>query len=136
MIVKALLDRVLSLLLFLIFLPLLILISLAIKLTSPGPAIHWSKRIGLNSHIFLMPKFRTMLIDTPDKATHLLQNPESYLTPIGGFLRKTSLDELPQLWSILKGDMSFVGPRPLLTEYLDKYMPKPDADPHSISTGL
>lgn len=136
MIVKALLDRVLSLLLFLIFLPLLILISLAIKLTSPGPAIHWSKRIGLNSHIFLMPKFRTMLIDTPDKATHLLQNPESYLTPIGGFLRKTSLDELPQLWSILKGDMSFVGPRPALFNQDDLIEQRKKLSVDSILPGL
>ena len=89
-------------------------IAIAIKLTSPGPVIHWSDRVGKNNQIFSMPKFRTMLIDTPAVATHLLQNVENYLTPLGSFLRKTSLDELPQLWSVIRGDMSFVGPRPAL----------------------
>lgn len=89
-------------------------IAVIVKITSKGPALHWSKRIGINNQIFLMPKFRTMLIDTPDVATHLLNDPEKHLTPPGAFLRKYSLDEIPQLWSILKGDMSFVGPRPAL----------------------
>ena len=89
-------------------------IAIAIKLTSPGPVIHWSDRVGKNNQIFSMPKFRTMRIDTPAVATHLLQNVEAYLTPLGSFLRRTSLDELPQLWSVLRGDMSFVGPRPAL----------------------
>ncbi len=89
-------------------------IWLSIYLTSPGPAIYWSDRVGRNNRIFKMPKFRTMRIDTPAVATHLLENPEQWLTPIGGFLRRTSLDEIPQLWSILKGDMGFVGPRPAL----------------------
>lgn len=92
----------------------LIIIAITVKLTSPGPVIHWSKRIGKDNRIFHMPKFRTMTIDAPDVATHLLQNVEHYLAPLGSFLRRTSLDELPQLWSILKGDMSFVGPRPAL----------------------
>lgn len=91
-----------------------ILVFIAVRITSPGPALHWSKRIGLNNQIFLMPKFRSMRIDTPQLATHLLSKPEDYLTPIGAFIRKTSLDELPQLLSVLKGDMSFVGPRPAL----------------------
>ena len=94
-------------------LPILIL-GLAVRLTSPGPALYWSDRMGRHNRLFKMPKFRTMRIDTPVVATHLLQNPDQWLTPIGSFLRKCSLDELPQLWSILRGDMSFVGPRPAL----------------------
>lgn len=92
----------------------LIIVAITVKATSKGPALHWSKRIGKNNKIFLMPKFRSMRIDTPQVATHLLTSPEQYLTPIGGFIRRTSLDELPQLISVLKGDMSFVGPRPAL----------------------
>jgi O-antigen biosynthesis protein WbqP len=87
---------------------------LAVRLTSPGPALYWSDRVGRNNRIFKMPKFRSMRIDTPEMATHLLENPAKCLTPLGSFLRKSSLDEVPQLWSILKGDMSFVGPRPAL----------------------
>jgi O-antigen biosynthesis protein WbqP len=87
---------------------------LVIKLTSAGPVLYWSDRVGRHNKIFKMPKLRSMRIGTPVVATHLLPNPDTYLTPIGSFLRKTSLDELPQLWSILKGDMSFVGPRPAL----------------------
>lgn len=96
-----------------LFLPVM-LIALLVRLTSPGPALYWSDRVGRYNKLFKMPKFRSMRIDTPAVATHLLTKPQTYLTPIGGFLRKTSLDELPQLWSILKGDMSFVGPRPAL----------------------
>lgn len=92
----------------------ILLVALLVRLTSPGPAVYWSDRVGLGNKIFKMPKFRTMRVDTPAVATHLLTNPEQFLTPIGSFLRKSSLDELPQLWSILKGDMSFVGPRPAL----------------------
>ena len=91
-----------------------IAVALMVKLTSRGAVIYWSDRVGINNVIFRMPKFRTMRIDTPAIATHLMKNPESYLTPIGPFLRKFSLDELPQLYSILKGDISFVGPRPAL----------------------
>ncbi|HWX00132.1 sugar transferase [Collimonas sp.] len=91
-----------------------IFVALLVKLTSPGPVIYWSDRVGRNNKVFNMPKFRTMRIDTPAVATHLLTNPERFLTPIGSFLRKSSLDELPQLLSIIKGDMSFVGPRPAL----------------------
>jgi O-antigen biosynthesis protein WbqP len=90
------------------------LIAIAIRLTSKGPTLYWSNRIGKNNNIFKMPKFRSMLIETPAVATHLLDSPDSYLSPIGGFLRRSSLDELPQLFSVLKGDMSFVGPRPAL----------------------
>jgi O-antigen biosynthesis protein WbqP len=89
-------------------------VALLVRLTSRGPALYWSDRVGRNNVIYRMPKFRSMRVDTPAVATHLLDNPQSYLTPIGSFLRKSSLDELPQLWSIIKGDMSFVGPRPAL----------------------
>jgi O-antigen biosynthesis protein WbqP len=99
-------------------LPMLV-VALLVKLTSPGPALYWSGRVGRHNRIFRMPKFRSMRIDTPEVATHLLARPESYLTPVGGFLRKSSLDELPQLWSIIKGDMSFVGPRPALFNQQD-----------------
>lgn len=92
----------------------LLLLALMVKLTSTGPVLYWSDRVGRKNVIFKMPKFRSMRNGTPAVATHMLRNPESFLTPIGGFLRKTSLDELPQLWSILVGDMSFVGPRPAL----------------------
>ncbi len=91
-----------------------LVVYLSVRLTSDGLAIHWSKRVGRDNKHFMMPKFRTMRLDTPDVATHLMSDPDRYLTPIGGFLRKTSLDELPQLWSVLKGDMAFVGPRPAL----------------------
>jgi len=92
----------------------MLFIAIAIRRTSKGPALYWSDRIGKNNEIFKMPKFRSMLTDAPAVATHLLDNPDAYLSPIGGFLRSTSLDELPQLFSVLKGDMSFVGPRPAL----------------------
>jgi O-antigen biosynthesis protein WbqP len=98
---------------FFLVLPLLG-IATAVKLTSSGPALYWSQRVGRQNRWFSMPKFRTMRVGTPALATHLLQDPDGYLTSIGGFLRKSSLDELPQLWCILKGDMSFVGPRPAL----------------------
>ena len=91
-----------------------LMIATVVKLTSSGPALYWSDRVGQNNKLFKMPKFRSMRVDTPAVATHLLINPNQFLTSIGSFLRKSSLDELPQLWSILKGDMSFVGPRPAL----------------------
>lgn len=94
--------------------PILLVTALAVRLSSPGPILYWSKRVGAHGRLFAMPKFRSMRVDTPAVATHLLTRPEQYLTPIGSLLRKTSLDELPQLWSILKGDMSLVGPRPAL----------------------
>lgn len=92
----------------------IVIIALAVRLTSKGPALYWSERVGRDNAIFCMPKFRSMRMGTPAVATHLLQDPNAYLTPIGSFLRRSSLDELPQLWSILNGDMSFVGPRPAL----------------------
>jgi lipopolysaccharide/colanic/teichoic acid biosynthesis glycosyltransferase/nucleoside-diphosphate-sugar epimerase len=107
-------DLVLCLFASLILIIPFFVITLLVRLTSPGPALYWSDRVGKNNTIFRMPKFRSMRIETPAVATHLLKDPNSYLTPIGSFLRKSSLDELPQLWSILKGDMSFIGPRPAL----------------------
>ncbi|HEX8883729.1 MAG TPA: sugar transferase [Noviherbaspirillum sp.] len=112
-------DLLLACMLSLILLFPCLLVACAVKLTSPGPALYWSDRVGRKNAIFRMPKFRTMRTDTPAVATHLLGNPDQFLTPIGSFLRKTSLDELPQLWSILKGDMSFVGPRPALFNQYD-----------------
>ena len=111
-------KRIFDLLLGIAILALLVipmlLIFTAVRLSSKGPSLYWSDRVGKNNKIFKMPKFRSMLIDTPAVATHLLSNPDSHLSPIGGFLRRSSLDELPQLFSVLKGDMSFVGPRPAL----------------------
>jgi O-antigen biosynthesis protein WbqP len=111
---KRILDIVVALLLVLILFPPLLVLWLTVRISSNGAALYWSDRVGRDNKIFKMPKFRTMSIETPAVATHLLENPQQFLTPIGSFLRKTSLDELPQLWSILKGDMSFVGPRPAL----------------------
>ncbi len=107
-------DFTLSFIVTLILLPITIFVYLAVRLTSAGPALYWSDRVGIDNKVFKMPKFRTMKIGTPVVATHLLPDPASFLTPIGSFLRKSSLDELPQLWSIFVGDMSFVGPRPAL----------------------
>ena len=111
---KRLFDLVLALVISICLVVPIVLLAVLVRLTSPGPALYWSDRVGRNNRIFKMPKFRSMRIGTPAVATHLLQQPDAYLTPIGSVLRTTSLDELPQLWSILKGDMSFVGPRPAL----------------------
>jgi len=112
--VKSVFDLFLAFIaIFILLLP-IIVVAILVRLTSKGPALYWSDRVGINNIIFKMPKFRSMKIDTPVVATHLLQTPHSVLTPIGAFLRKSSLDELPQLWCILKGEMSFVGPRPAL----------------------
>lgn len=116
---KRLFDFALSAVLLLAFAVPILIVAILVKLTSPGQAIYWSDRVGVRNKIFRMPKFRTMRIDTPAVATHLLSNPAQFLTPIGSFLRKSSLDELPQLWSILRGDMSFVGPRPALFNQQD-----------------
>jgi O-antigen biosynthesis protein WbqP len=112
-------DRGLSAALLIISSPLFLLSWAAVRLTSPGPALHWSRRVGKDNRRFWMPKFRTMRMDTPQLATHLMQRPERYLTPIGAFLRKTSLDELPQLVSVWRGDLSLVGPRPALFNQSD-----------------
>ena len=112
-------DFLLTLALLALFAVPWLFIALAVKITSPGPALYWSDRVGRNNHLFCMPKFRTMRVGTPALPTHLLAEPASHLTPIGALLRKSSLDEIPQLWSILKGDMSFVGPRPALFNQSD-----------------
>ena len=111
---KRIFDLILSSILILLFFWLFFIIGIIVKFSSKGPMIYWSSRVGRNNIIFKMPKFRTMKLDTPDIATHLMKNSHEFLTPIGGFLRRYSFDELPQLFSIIKGDMSFVGPRPAL----------------------
>jgi O-antigen biosynthesis protein WbqP len=111
---KRLFDSLLVIIVIILLVVPIILTAIAVRITSKGSVLYWSDRIGRNNEIFKMPKFRSMLINTPDVATHLLDNPGAYLSPIGGFLRRSSLDELPQLFSVLKGDMSFVGPRPAL----------------------
>ncbi len=112
------------------------LIAILIRLTSEGPALYWSDRVGRRNAVFSMPKFRTMRLGTPPVATHLMKDAASYLTPIGPFLRKTSLDELPQLWSILKGDMSFVGPRPALFNQDDLIALRTQCGVHELVPGL
>lgn len=113
-----------------------LLVALLVRLTSQGPALYWSDRVGRNNTIFKMPKFRSMKIGTPAIATHMLSDPGSYLTPVGSFLRKTSLDELPQLWSIIKGDMSFVGPRPALFNQHDLIALRTQYGVHELVPGL
>lgn len=114
----------------------LLLVALLVRLTSPGPILYWSDRVGRNNKIFRMPKFRSMRIGTPAVATHLLKNPDGYLTPIGTFLRTTSLDELPQLWSILVGDMSLVGPRPALFNQDDLVAQRTELGVHELFPGV
>lgn len=114
----------------------MVIIGLAVGLTSPGPILYWSERVGRMNRMFWMPKFRTMRTDTPIVATHLLTDPSRHLTPIGGFLRKTSLDELPQLWCILKGSMSFVGPRPALYNQDDLIAARTVNGVHTLTPGL
>ena len=117
-------------------LPISGLLAALVILTSPGPALYWSDRVGRHNRLFKMPKFRSMRIDTPAVATHLLSNPDQWLTPIGSFLRRSSLDELPQLWSILKGDMSFVGPRPALFNQDDLIKLRTEKGVHEVLPGL
>ena len=133
---KRICDVLLGLLLLCFLSIPMILIALFVKLTSKGPALYWSDRVGINNEIFKMPKFRTMRTDTPAVATHLLKNPDAYLTPFGYCLRKFSLDELPQLWSILKGDMSFVGPRPALYNQDDLIALRTSKGIHQITPGI
>lgn len=133
---KRIFDFVMALSASLALLPILALVALAVRLTSLGPVLYWSDRIGRHNRIFKMPKFRSMRIDTPAVATHLLQNSDQWLTPIGSFLRKSSLDELPQLWSILKGDMSFVGPRPALFNQDDLIALRTEKGIHELVPGL
>ena len=107
-----------------------------VRITSPGPILYWSDRVGRGNSIFKMPKFRSMRVGTPALATHLLTDPDSHLTPVGSFLRKSSLDELPQLWSIIKGDMSFVGPRPALYNQYDLIELRTQSGVHVLVPGL
>jgi len=118
-----------------LFIPMLV-IALLVSFTSPGPILYWSDRVGRNNAIFRMPKFRTMRIDTPAVATHLLADPDSWLTPVGEFLRKSSLDELPQLFSIISADMSFVGPRPALFNQDDLISLRTERGVHKLVPGL
>ena len=136
MTLKRIFDLLCALLLVLLLLVPIGLVALLVRLTSPGPALYWSDRVGQNNRIFKMPKFRSMRVGTPAVATHLLTDPAVYLTPIGGFLRKSSLDELPQLWNILKGDMSFVGPRPALFNQADLIQQRTEQGVHRLVPGL
>jgi O-antigen biosynthesis protein WbqP len=120
----------------LLLFPLFLVLALLIKATSKGPVVYWSDRVGKNNQIFRMPKFRSMRVDTPQLPTHLLSNPEVYVTSIGRFLRRTSLDELPQLWSILAGELSFVGPRPPLFNQDDLVALRTERGIHQLIPGL
>lgn len=133
---KRLIDLWLALVAGLLFLIPMLWVAVAIKLTSKGPVLYWSDRVGRNNMIFRMPKFRSMRIDTPELATHLLQHPQDWLTPVGGFLRRSSLDELPQLWSIVCGDMSIVGPRPALFNQGGLIALRTQQGIHSLKPGL
>jgi len=133
---KRVFDLALAVLAALILALPIALVALAVRLTSPGPALYWSDRVGRHNRLFRMPKFRSMRTDTPAVATHLLEDPQRWLTPIGPFLRQSSLDELPQLWSILKGDMSFVGPRPALFNQDDLIALRTQAGVHELVPGL
>ena len=133
---KRLFDLVLVALAAIFLLLPALLVAVLVRMTSKGPALYWSDRVGRNNTIFKMPKFRSMQIGTPAVATHLLSNPNGYLTPIGSFLRKSSLDELPQLWSIIKGDMSFVGPRPALFNQHDLIQLRTRSGVHELMPGL
>jgi O-antigen biosynthesis protein WbqP len=133
---KRLVDLTLTLVAILFLLLPMIIVAVLVKLTSKGSTLYWSDRVGKNNIIFKMPKFRSMKVDTPAVATHLLSDPKHYLTPIGNFLRKSSLDELPQLWSIIKGDMSFVGPRPALFNQTDLICLRTKKGVHHLIPGL
>jgi len=133
---KRFFDLILAALAVLVLLLPVVVVAALVRLTSKGPALYWSDRVGQHNKLFQMPKFRSMLVGTPAVATHLLSDPSVYLTPIGSFLRKSSLDELPQLWSILKGDMSFVGPRPALFNQDDLVSLRTQYGVHVLVPGL
>jgi len=133
---KRIFDIVLVTMFFIVFFFPMLIIALLVKITSKGTVLYWSDRVGKNNTIFKMPKFRTMMVDTPAVATHLMTNPELYCTPVGSFLRKTSLDELPQLYSVLKGDMSFVGPRPALFNQDDLIELRTKKGIHNLIPGI
>jgi O-antigen biosynthesis protein WbqP len=133
---KRIFDLLMCLTMLTAFLFPMVFIMLLVRLTSPGPAIYWSDRVGQFNKIFKMPKFRSLKINTPAVATHLLKDPNQWLTPVGSFLRKSSLDEIPQLWSIFKGDMSFVGPRPALFNQNDLIDLRTEKGVHVLRPGL
>lgn len=133
---KRVFDILIVLVALVIFVIPMLAIALAVRLTSKGPILYWSQRVGRLNQLYLMPKFRTMRIETPVVATHLLSDPSLHLTPIGGFLRKSSLDELPQLWSILLGDMALVGPRPALYNQYDLIAARTEKGVHVLTPGL
>jgi len=134
--VKRVVDLILAACIGVVLLVPIIVLAMLVRLTSPGPMLYWSDRVGKGNKIFRMPKFRSMRVGTPAVATHLLKDPKAHLTPIGSFLRKSSLDELPQLWSILRGDMSFVGPRPALFNQDDLIALRTSAGVHDLVPGL
>jgi O-antigen biosynthesis protein WbqP len=134
--VKRAFDIVVALAGLILLSPLLAALAVAVRRDSPGPALHWSRRVGRDNAIFAMPKFRTMRTDTPDVATHLLAEPGRWVTPLGGFLRRKSLDELPQLWSVLIGQMSLVGPRPALFNQDDLIALRTEAGVHRLRPGV
>ena len=134
--VKRLFDATAALAGLILLSPLLLGLAIVVRVSSAGPALHWSRRVGRGNGIFAMPKFRTMRTGAPDVATHLRANPDQWVTPIGRFLRRTSLDELPQLWSILKGDMSLVGPRPALFNQDDLVALRTQAGVEALRPGL
>lgn len=133
---KRVFDLVLALFVFVILAIPMAVVALLVRLTSRGPALYWSQRVGQNNTIFLMPKFRSMRVNTPQVATHLLTNPKAHLTPIGDFIRKSSLDELPQLLSVFSGDMSFVGPRPALFNQDDLIALRTSTNVHTLKPGI
>jgi len=133
---KRLFDVILSIVLIIFLLVPMVIVALAVRLSSNGPILYWSNRIGERNVIFKMPKFRTMKTETPDIATHLMKDPQQFLSPIGGFLRKYSLDELPQLFSIFKGKMSFVGPRPALFNQHDLIALRTEKHVNKLLPGL
>lgn len=133
---KRLLDLGLSLVAACLFIVPFLILAALVKVTSRGPVLYWSDRVGRDNHIFRMPKLRTMRVDTPVVATHLLNDPSRFLTPIGAYLRKSSLDELPQLWCIIRGDMSVVGPRPALFNQHDLINLRTEQGVHTIRPGL
>ncbi len=133
---KRAIDLVLTLLALISLAGPMLAVAVAVKLSSRGPVLYWSDRVGRDNRIFRMPKFRSMRTDTPVVATHLLTDPQAWLTPIGPFLRKSSLDELPQLWSVLRGDMSLVGPRPALYNQHDLVAMRTQVSVHRLRPGL
>lgn len=133
---KRIFDIIVAFAIFIFLTPVILFIIIFIKITSRGPVFYWSDRVGKNNIIFKMPKFRTMQVGTPALPTHLMKNADHYLTPVGSLLRKTSLDEIPQLWSILKGDMSFVGPRPALFNQDDLIALRTSLGIHLLTPGL